>query len=160
MKRLFTLITAVLITATIYSQAPDKLSYQAVVRNTGGVLVQNSNVGIKISLLQSTATGTVVYSETHIVTTNVNGLATLEIGGGSVVSGTFANIDWSTGPYFLKTETDPTGGPSYTIIATSQLLSVPYALQPKVELRDHKVYPELTGKALSGAVSGALMKSM
>ncbi len=128
MKRLFTFLTAVLIIATIYAQSPEKFSYQAVVRNSGGVLIQSSNVGIKVSLLQGSSSGTIVYSETHGVVTNVNGLVTLEIGGGIVVSGTFATIDWSAGPYFLKTETDPAGGSNYTITGTSQLLSVPYAL--------------------------------
>ncbi len=131
MKKIFILLIAVLITVTIYAQSPNKLSYQAVVRNSGGVLVQNSNVGFKISILQSTSNGIAVYVETHIVATNANGLATLEIGGGSVVSGTFATIDWSAGPYFLKTETDPAGGTTYTISGTSQLLSVPYALNAK-----------------------------
>jgi hypothetical protein len=132
MKKIFTLLFATLIAATIYSQAPGKMSYQAVVRNAGGVLVQSSNVGIRISLLQGTTSGTVVYSETHTVATNINGLATLDIGGGSVVSGTFANINWSAGPYFIKTETDPNGGTSYSITGISQLLSVPYALHAKV----------------------------
>jgi hypothetical protein len=113
---------------TSYSQSPNRFSYQAVVRNSGGILVQNGNVGFKISILQGTSTGTVVYSETQVVATNNNGLATMEIGGGSVVSGTFSTIDWSAGPYFLKTETDPAGGTSYTITGTTQLLSVPYAL--------------------------------
>jgi hypothetical protein len=85
---------------------------------------------MRISILQGT---TAVYVETQTPTTNVNGLVTLEIGGSSatVVSGTFSSIDWSTGTYFIKTETDPTGDTTYTITGTSQLLSVPYALQSK-----------------------------
>ena len=131
MKRLFTLLTAAIVAAMCYSQAPSKFSYQAVIRNTGGVLVQSSPVGMKISILQGSAGGSAVYEETHAVTTNINGLATLEIGGGTPVTGTLAGIDWSAGPYFLKTETDPTGGTSYTISGTSQLLSIPYALHSK-----------------------------
>lgn len=83
---------------------------------------------MKISILQGSSSGTAVYVETHTPTTNANGLATIEIGNGSIVTGVFANIKWSTGPYYLKTETDPEGGTSYTITGTSQLLSVPYAL--------------------------------
>jgi uncharacterized protein (TIGR02145 family) len=121
-----------LICSSLWAQSPNKFSYQAVVRNGSGVLVQNSNVSFRISILQSTSTGTVVYSETHIVGTNANGLASLEIGGGTVISGVFANINWSAGPYFLKTETDPAGGTNYTaIVGTTQLLSVPYALHAK-----------------------------
>ena len=131
MKRFFTLLTAVLFTAGIYSQSPSKLSYQGVIRNASGILVQSSNVGIKISILQGSTSGAIVYSETQVVATNSNGLATCEIGGGTPISGTFTTIDWSAGPYFLKTETDPTGGTSYSITGTSQLLSVPYALHAK-----------------------------
>ncbi len=110
------------------AQAPQKMSYQAVVRNAANTLIANTLVGIKISVLQTTVSGTVVYSERHTPTTNANGLATFEIGGGTVLTGTMAGINWANGPYFIKTETDPTGGTNYTISGTSQLASVPYAL--------------------------------
>ena len=113
---------------TAFGQAPQKMSYQAVVRNAANTLIANTAVGVKISVLQTSASGTVVYSERHTPTTNANGLATFEIGGGTVLSGTFASINWSNGPYFIKTETDPAGGTNYTIAGTSQLASVPYAL--------------------------------
>lgn len=112
----------------IFAQAPQKMSYQSVVRNNSGVLVANANVGIKISILQGNISGTVVYSETHTVLTSINGLVNLEIGAGVVISGNFGTVDWSNGPYFIKTETDATGGTNYTISGTSQLLSVPFAL--------------------------------
>jgi hypothetical protein len=131
MKKLYTFLAAILLTATTFAQTPEKMSYQAVVRDSGDALVTNQAVGMQISILQTTATGTAVYVETQTPTTNVNGLVTLEIGTGSVVSGDFTTIDWSADSYFIKTETDPTGGTSYTITGTSQLLSVPYALHAK-----------------------------
>lgn len=112
----------------VYAQAPQKMSYQAVIRNAGNNLVSNASVRVRVSILQTTATGTVVFSETHLPTTNANGLATFEIGGGTLISGSFGTINWANGPYFIKTETDPTGGTNYTISGTSQFLSVPYAL--------------------------------
>ena len=130
MKKTLT-IFATFIVLAVFSQVPEKISYQAVIRNASNILVTNQSVGIKISILQGTATGTSVYSETHSVTTNANGLVSLQIGGGTIVSGTFSSIDWANGPYFIKTETDPNGGSSYTITGTSQLLSVPYALYAK-----------------------------
>ena len=117
-----------LINTSIFAQAPQKMSYQAVIRNTSGALVTSTSVGMKISILQGTATGNVAYSETQIASTNANGLVSLEIGSGTVVSGTFASINWATGPYFIKTETDPIGSTNYTITGTSELMSVPYAL--------------------------------
>jgi len=118
------------ITAGVLAQSPQKMSYQCVVRNASGQLVTNQAVGMKISILQGSETGTVVFEETYSPNpqTNANGLATVEIGSGTSITGTFTGIDWAAGPYFLRTETDPDGGTSYTIEGTSQLLSVPYAL--------------------------------
>jgi len=128
MKKLYTLIAILLINMAAFAQAPQKMSYQAVIRNASNALINNQSVGMQISVLQGSSTGTPVYVETQTQTTNANGLVNLEIGTGTVVSGTFASIDWSSGTYYIKTETDPTGGTSYTINGTSQLLSVPYAL--------------------------------
>ena len=131
MKKLYTFIAVLLMTASTFAQTPEKMSYQAVVRDSGDNLVSSQPVGMQISILQTTATGTAVYVETQTPTTNVNGLVTLEIGTGTVVIGDFTTIDWSTDSYFIKTETDPTGGSGYTITGTSELLSVPYALHAK-----------------------------
>lgn len=139
MKKIFILVASICISATLLAQAPQKMSYQAVVRNSSNQLVANSNVGMQISILQSSASGTVVYSETHTAVTNVNGLATIQIGGGTLVSGNFSTIDWANGPYFIKTETDPNGGTAYSITGTTQLLSVPYAL-----------YAENSGSSIAG----------
>lgn len=122
------LLAVVLMTASIWAQAPQKMSYQAVIRGGNNLLVQSTQVGMQISILQGSSTGTAAYVETQSPTTNVNGLVSLEIGTGTVVTGTFAGIDWSLGPYFIKTETDPLGGTNYTIAGTTELLSVPYAL--------------------------------
>jgi len=131
MKKIYTIVAALLMTASVFAQAPEKMSYQAVVRDASNQLTTNQAVGMQISILQTTATGTAVYTETQTPTTNANGLVSLEIGSGTVVSGTFNTIDWSAGPYFIKTETDPTGGTTYTITGTTQLMSVPYALHAK-----------------------------
>jgi len=114
--------------SSIFAQVPQKMSFQAVIRNNSNALVTSTLVGMKISVLQGSPTGTVAYSETQSPTTNANGLVSLQIGAGAVVSGTFTAINWATGPYFIKTETDPTGGNAYTIVSTSELTSVPYAL--------------------------------
>jgi hypothetical protein len=130
LKIALTLFTLYFLNSVIYAQAPQKMSYQAVIRNNSNALVTNQQVGVKISVLQGTSTGTVVYAEIYNPNpvTNANGLVSLEIGTGVTITGTFASINWANGPYFIKTETDPTGGTNYTIAGTSQLLSVPYAL--------------------------------
>ena len=124
---LISLITIVFI-GNLVSQSPNLMSYQAVIWDASGNLVSEKMVSIKISILQGSVTGTSVYSETHRVQTNVNGLVSLMIGGGTNATGKIADINWGGGSYFLKSETDPTGGNSYTIIGTTQLVSVPYSL--------------------------------
>ena len=117
-----------LINTSIFAQAPQKMSYQAVIRNSSNALITSTPVGMQISILQGSSTGTAVYVETQTPSTNANGLASVEIGGGTVVSGNFSAINWANGPYFIKTETDPTGGTAYSITGTNELMSVPYAL--------------------------------
>ena len=104
MKKLFTQLVLILMTCSVFAQAPQKMSYQAVIRNSNNALVISTPIGMKISILQSSSTGTPVYIETQTPTTNANGLVTIEIGGGTLVSGSFAGIDWTAGPYFIKTE--------------------------------------------------------
>ena len=88
MKKFILFFTALLITLATFAQAPQKMSYQTVIRNATDDLVSNTTVGIQISVLQGSASGTAVYVETHAPTTNANGLASLEIGGGTPVTGT------------------------------------------------------------------------
>ncbi len=136
MIKAFILIVFVFLAGSLLSsshavaQAPDKMSYQAVIRDAGDQLVTDQQVGLRVSILHSSIDGTVVYQEIYNPNpaTNNNGLLTIEIGEGVPVTGTFSEIDWADGPYFIKTETDPSGGTDYTITGTSQLLSVPYAL--------------------------------
>jgi uncharacterized protein (TIGR02145 family) len=115
-------------TAIIYAQAPNKMSYQAVIRNSSNALVTDQSIGMQISILQGSMNGSSVYIETQTPTTNNNGLASIEIGSGVVVSGIFSEINWANGPYYCKIDTDPNGGLNYSITGTSQLLSVPYSL--------------------------------
>jgi uncharacterized protein (TIGR02145 family) len=110
-----------------HAQAPQKIGYQSEIRNLSGVLVTNTVVGMKLSILKGAVNGTAIYVETHLPTTNNSGLVSLEIGQGNVLLGTFSTINWNNGPYFIKTETDPLGGSNYILNATSQFLSVPYA---------------------------------
>jgi uncharacterized protein (TIGR02145 family) len=153
MKKYSILFCLFLQMAMAFAQAPEKMSYQAVVRNNNNVLVSNHSVGMRISILQGSATGTAVYTETQTPTTNANGLIAIEIGTGTVVSGTFANIDWANGPYFVKTETDPNGGTAYTLTSSNQLLSVPYALYAKKT--DNSKKSDTAKYALNGIPSGA-----
>jgi hypothetical protein len=127
MKKL-TLFLILLQSAITFAQVPQKMSYQSVVRNANNQIVANQNVGVKISIVEGSLTGTTVYSETHQALTNANGLFSLETGGGTPVSGTFSGINWGNGSHFIKSEIDVTGGTNYNLSGTMELLSVPYAL--------------------------------
>ncbi len=136
MGKLFTILAAVLLTAGVFlpreasAQSPEKMSYQAVISDASNNLITDTEVGMQISILQGSASGTAVYTQTQTPTTNANGLVSIEIGTGTT-SDDFTSIDWANGPYFIQTKTDPAGVTDYTITGTSQLLSVPYAMHAK-----------------------------
>lgn len=131
MRLLLTLLAALCCLGS-FAQAPARFNYQAIIRDSnGGALVANRTVTMRISILAGSATGPAVYVEQHSPTTDINGLITIDIGAGTVVSGSLSSLGWSQGNYYLKTETDPLGtgsGNNYTIVGVSQLESVPYAL--------------------------------
>jgi hypothetical protein len=139
MRKLYILVALLLVSAMSFGQAPSGMSYQGVVRDSGGALVVSQAVGMQISILLGSSQGNAVYRETQLAITNANGLVSLEIGTGSTTDD-FSAIDWSSGSYFIKTETDPTGGNNYSIVGTSQLMSMPYAL-----------YAKTSGSSIAGA---------
>jgi hypothetical protein len=144
MKRSFTILAVALLTAAMWAQSPQKISYQAVVRDVSNHLV-TTQVGMKISILQGSESGEIKYVEVQTPIPNANGLVTIQIGDSDPVA--FAAINWAAGPYYIKTET-ATEAPltTYTITGTSQLLSVPYALYAK------RVGERYVGELYSGGV--------
>ena len=125
MKKLFTLL-AFVITLITFAQAPQGFNYQATVRNSAGALIVNQNVLVKFNVYQNAATGTIVYSENQSVTTDDLGHINLVVGQGTSTAGTFTNINWGSGSYFLGIELNT--GSGYLNMGTTQLMSVPYAL--------------------------------
>jgi len=119
----------------VNAQIPEKMSYQAIIRSSSGELVTNKTIRMRISILQGSADGTVVFDEVQSPVTNAIGMVGVEIGGGIGTNGSLSGIDWANGPYFIKCETDPDGGSNYTITGISQLLSVPYTLHAKTAER-------------------------
>ncbi|MEQ8532191.1 MAG: fibrobacter succinogenes major paralogous domain-containing protein [Imperialibacter sp.] len=163
MKTASFFILYLLVASAVSAQSPEKMSYQAIIRNGSGNLVANTAIGMRISILQGTVTGTAVYVETQTPTTTASGLISIEIADpatSTVVSGTFAGINWGADAHFLKVEMDLAGGTNYTITGTSQLLSVPYALNAKTAqtvtgLANGKLYlGNGTGAATQVSVSG------
>lgn len=129
LQRIFIMLIIFAFTMNVFADVPEKMSYQAIIRDSEGTLMTEHTIALKVSILPNSVKDSPVFVEVHYTLTNVNGLASIEIGDGIVSEGVFDKIDWSLGTYFIKTEVDLTGaGDSYDISATSQLLSVPYAL--------------------------------
>jgi len=114
-----------------FAQTPEGINYQAVIRKTDGTLVTNTGVAIRIQIKQNSATGTVVYAERQSVMTTQYGLVNFVIGQGVVLSGTFANINWSTGNYWVSLGVDFSNGTNYVDYGSQRLMSVPYAMYAK-----------------------------
>jgi hypothetical protein len=111
-----------------FTQAPQKINFQSILRNTLGEVVSNKAISLKISILSGSIYGITVYSETHTKTTDASGLISLQIGNGTVLSGAFSTILWGNAAYFIKLEADFNGGINYVLLGTQELMSVPYAL--------------------------------
>ena len=122
MRKLFTIVAAMLLSVATFAQAPQGFSYQAVVRDAQNAIVANQSITVKITILQGAdlESATEVYSEQHNVKTNQNGLFTLVVGKGDS-AGSIRTVNWSKGNCYIRTKTNY--GES-----TSQLMSVPYAL--------------------------------
>jgi hypothetical protein len=130
MKKIILLFTAAIFIAfqqVINAQAPNNFDFQSLVRDASGKFLKSQSVGLRISILHGSVSGTAVYTETHTVSTNTNGLLTLTVGKGTT-SDNFSSINWSAGPYFIKTEMDLSGGTDYSLSSITQMISVPYAL--------------------------------
>lgn len=128
MRRIVTILVFCFVTYVIVAQPPQSFKYQAVVRNSSGELISNQTVGVRFSIHDFSAGGTILYQETHSGSTNEFGLANFEIGNGTSTLGTFTDIDWGSNTKFLEIEVDSQGGINYISMGTSELVSVPYAL--------------------------------
>lgn len=138
-----------LYTTFVHAQVPQAINFQAVVRNTEGNVLPEQQVAIKLSLLQGSTEGEVIYEEIHHTITAQNGVINLQIGNGTPTVGLFTNINWSQSPYFISLSLDTENGDSFKKIATSPMLSVPYALyaekaktvEKEEELPDYFISP-------------------
>jgi hypothetical protein len=133
MKRVSLSIALILafIQFSIAQYIPEGFNYQAVVRNTNGDLVTNTQVTLEIVLKEGSSNGTAIFAEKHTKTTNAQGIVQLILGQGNVTQGNFSNIDWSSAAKYISIAVDIDGNNVFTDLGSSQLLSVPYALYAK-----------------------------
>ena len=126
MKNYVHILMLTLLSFNINAQTPQGFNYQATVRNSEEALIANANVYFKFNVLQGSQTAVPVFTEIHYIATDDLGQVNLIIGEGTATEGTFSQIDWSLGNYYLGVEINT--GQSYVAMGTTQLLSVPYAL--------------------------------
>ena len=131
LNRIIINIIFLLASVSLFAQdygAPQAFNFQAFISGTDGTPLSDQSVGIQIDLIAESPQGDVVYSETHSVSTNLNGAVNLFVGLGQVQTGVFENIQWGTADHFIQISVDQNGGSSYELLGVSQILSVPYAL--------------------------------
>jgi hypothetical protein len=110
----------------VQAQAPQAMNYQGIARNNAGVALQNTPMNLRISIIDGSGQGSIVYTESHQITTNQFGLYNIKIGEGKPETGLFEKIEWSSKNKYVKVEVLENG--TYQDLGTTQLLSVPYAL--------------------------------
>ena len=130
MKKVLILFVILIINACAYAQAPLQLNFQGAARNAQGSVLANKSIRVRLSILNSITPRTIVYSETRTVTTTAIGLFNLVIGstGAENVLHSMSSVDWSAGSKFVLLEMDPDGGNNFMDLGTTQLQSVPFAL--------------------------------
>lgn len=130
-RKILSTVFILLCSILTLAQVPEKINYQAVLRDTQGNVMANVPVDLTVSIVQDSVNGMVVYSEGHQAQTNGSGLVNLQIGCGTVLSGNFAEIDWASEKFFIRLESESLAKNRNSLLGTTQLLSVPYALHAK-----------------------------
>ena len=142
MKPLLTLLLVLSLLGNLPGQVPHAFNYQGLARDNVGDPITNQFIGVKVTILTGSASGLTDYQETHNVETNDLGMFSLIVGEGNVVVGLIQDIDWAKDSKFLEIAIDPTGGSTYQVLGTVQLLSVPYALYAESSAGDGDSDPQ------------------
>ena len=158
--RLILSVFTSLICLSVFSQSPEKINYQSIVRDLSGNVIQNQPISLRISILSTSITGSVVYQETFQPTTNDFGLVNIKIGEGSAVVGTMSGVDWSSGPFFLESAVDVSGGSNYTVVSTSQFMSVPYALYANESPLDTNIVQNIVSLQTSNYLDSSAVQNL
>ena len=132
MKAILT-FSMLLITAFLYGQVPQRMSYHALIKNDVSGIITNQKITLRTAIRQGSPNGETVYMELHETQTSSSGIASVSIGNGDVIQGQFENIDWSKGNYFITSEADIDGDNIFSEVTLRELLSVPYAFYAKTQ---------------------------
>ena len=157
MKHFLTVAIALTLSALTATAQTDGFSYQAVVRNAAGNLVDNSQVGLRLTLTTG-QNGETVYQETHTPTTNSFGVLSVTVGAGTPTNGqSLSNVNWASGDVWMNVEIDPKGGNEYTNLGATKLQSVPYAYYAITGSKGEKGDPGRDGMQVNGSKGQTLV---
>jgi hypothetical protein len=148
------ILTLIAISFSAFAQAPNLLNYQGVARNSVGNPIANQKMNLRLSVHNLSATGTIVYTETREITTNLGGLFSVQVGSAGTTSttGTIGGISWLSGDKYLQVEIDPANNSKFFDIGVVQLVSVPYAFNAVTAANALTV---TTNANLTGAVTSS-----
>jgi hypothetical protein len=160
-KSIITLAILLIILTRTNAQVPQKVNYQAMLRDNSGVVLSQKAVKIRFEILKGNSSGPSVYSETHSITTTEQGIINLQIGTG-ISDDDFSSIDWTNDSYFLSVEMDANGGNNFTHLGASEIVSVPYAITARtaeiVSWKNIQNKPEFAYVAITGNYGDLLNK--
>ncbi|GAB1858305.1 hypothetical protein MHTCC0001_31420 [Flavobacteriaceae bacterium MHTCC 0001] len=122
LKHIF--ICLAVLCAVSFGFAQTGINYKAIIKDTNGNIVANTSVTVQFNIYQGSILPNDVYEETHMVSTDANGLVVLIIGNGTS-SDTFADVNWEAGRHFLNVQIDI--GDGLIDLGTTEFLSVPFA---------------------------------
>ncbi len=150
MKKLLFVSVFILMGVLLYAQVPQAINFQAIARDGGGNPMINTNIQIRLSVLDSAQGGTIVYQELRALQTNDYGSFSFQIGVAAnfVTIGTFQSINWVTGNKHLKIDYDPTNTFTFTYtLGVIKFVTVPYAFTAG----------SVVGISLQGATNGQVL---
>lgn len=126
------ILALVLFVKTVCAQNTKGIHMQAIARNEQGVIMPNKQITLRLSILNDTIQGNIIYQEIKSVTSNVLGLFFVDMGAdepGKVITGnSFNQIKWDEGEHYLQVEVDPNNALTFTTIGLEKINYVPLAL--------------------------------
>jgi uncharacterized protein (TIGR02145 family) len=120
--RLSLIVSYILLSQILLSQAPALIPYQAVARQSNGQPLDNTTLSARFTIHDESVSGPEIWQESQVISTSALGLFTAQLG----LVQPLLNIDWSNGNKFLEVEIELESG--FINLGTQQLLSVPYAI--------------------------------
>ena len=164
---LFLLLTFSFQLSTGFAQVPQAINFQAIARDGFGNPMGNTNIQIRLSVIDSALGGSTVYQELRALQTNAYGSFSFQIGVAPAFTtiGTFQVIEWATGDKHLKIDYDPTNTSNFTLtLGVIKFATVPYAFAAKevvyidasdAQNGDALVFNSVTGKFEPSQISGS-----